>query len=84
MELTRIPLRSEPEKITPFEQHVLMDAFHFFRSGMGFPNPPEPVTYLQYIFLLEAYKVYYETRVSSIHGEAFEKGMSQLDNMSRL
>jgi len=81
IQLVRLPIRNEPENLTPFEQYVLMDAFFFFKTGMVFPSSSEPVTYLEYVFLLEAYKVYYEEQHTSISGPMFEQSMKQVDNI---
>lgn len=79
--LARYKPRNEPEKITPFEQYVLVDALSFFMSGTVFPQPAPPVTYLQYLFILEGYKVYHEGNVESIYGPTFEAGMKGLSKV---
>lgn len=78
MELTRHKPRNSPEKITPFEQYVLVEALSFFQAGAIFPEPAPSVTYLQYLFLLEGYKVYYEEKTGSVYSPEFEKSMQEL------
>ena len=84
IQLVRIPVRNEPEKLTSFEQYVLIDALSFFKAGMSFPERAEPITYLEYMYLKESYKLYYMERQHSIHGPVFEEGMRQVDTMGGL
>lgn len=79
MELARHKPGSSPDKLTPFEHYVMVDALSFFKAGAVFPKPALPVTYLQYLFLLEGYKVYYAEKTGSVYSPEFEKGMQELN-----
>lgn len=78
MELARHKPHSKPEDITPFEQYVLADALSFFKAGAVFPKPVVPMTYLEYLFLLEGYKVYYEEKTGTVYSPEFERGIKEL------
>ena len=81
MGLLRTPVRSKPEEISSFEKYALVDALEFFKQGLRFPYSAGPITYLQYLFLLEGYKNYYEDKLGSIQSNAFEQGMNELGSV---
>lgn len=81
MELARHKPNNSPDKLTPFEKYVLVEALSFFKAGAIFPKPAPPITYLQYLFLLEGYKVYYAEKTGSVYSPEFEEGMQQLNRV---
>lgn len=81
MGLARHKPNNPPEKITPLEQYALVESLSFFRSGAVFPKTVSPVTYLQYLFLLEGYKVYYAEKTGTVYSPEFEKGMQELNKV---
>ncbi len=81
MGVLRYTPSNSPEKLEPFEEYALVDGLEFTKCGLFFPATPPPVTYLEYIFLLEGYKVHYEELHGSVYSPAFDAGIQELNKM---
>lgn len=71
---------TSPDKLDPYEEYALIDGLDFIKKGLSFPTDAKPITHLEHVFLVEAYKVHYEATHGSIYSEEFEKGMQELKN----
>ena len=61
------------------ENFLLIDAYNFIRQASSFPDQPTDITYIEFLFLLEGYRLVYEKNRDSVYGSQFEAGIQELN-----
>lgn len=82
-QFTRQPVVSRPDELTIIEKYMIVDAYLFLKKAALFTHVDPELTLLEYSFLMEAYKEYYELRMIDVEGSQFEEGMKELNKIDR-
>ena len=83
MQFTRQPVVSHPNSLTDIEKYMIVDSYTFLKKAALFPDVDFGFTILEYDFLMEAYREYYDLRAVDVESPQFEEGMKELNKMDK-
>ena len=84
MKTLRITVSSIPKELTPIEEYALIESYMFMKNALHFPNIFTDITFVEYLFLVRAYEVYYSDHHEGIYSDQFEKGMKSVDKVGEM
>lgn len=81
MRVLRIDVHNTPQQLTPMEEYALIESYMFMKNSLHFPIIFTDISFIEHLFLIRAYEVYYSDHNEGIYSKHFEENMKQMDKV---